>query len=463
MRPAPRLTHDRPDRVTARPAPDRWAAVAAFALVGAAVLVGAALGWAGHPVHAPAAPLFGHVMPHVGPGTPFAVLIAVAVIRWGPALAERLSWRRLLLTGWVASVAWTFALALIDGWQRGVAGRLTTPFEYLTEVPHVTDVHAMLRGFTDHILLGSPDNWTTHVSGHPPGVLLVFVGLDRLGLHGGGWAGTLCILVGCAATAAVAVTLRALGDEPAARAALPFLVLFPGAVWVGVSADGLFTGVAATSLALLAVGLTRPSWWCATLGGAGLAACAYLSYGLILLVLPGAAVVVAARTRRWPMLLWAAAGAAAVVATMSGLGFNWWEGYRLVKIRYYQGLASARSYTYWVWGNLAAFTISAGPAAAPILRRAITRLPAGVRLHRPSMRLSIDLAPPVLLCLGALAGVVAADLSGLSKAEVERIWLPFAIWLPAAAALLPAADRRRWLWLQAATALVVNHLILTSW
>lgn len=429
---------------------DRWAAGAAFALVGAAALVGGLLGLAGHPVHAPAAPLFGHVLPHVGPGTPFAIAVAVVVIHWGPALAQRLPWRRLLFAGWAASVAWTFALALVDGWQRGVAGRLTTPYEYLAEVPGVTDVRAMLRGFTDHILLNSPDNWTTHVSGHPPGVLLVFVGLDRLGLHGGAWAGVFCILVGCAATAAVAVTLRALGDEEAARVALPFLVLFPGAVWVGVSADGMFMGVSAIALALLAVGLTRSSWWCAGLGGAGLAACAYLSYGLVLIVLPAAAVVVAARAWRSPILGFAVVGAGVVVATMSGLGFNWWEGYRLVKVRYYQGLASARPYAYWVWGNLAALVISSGPAGAVILRRAVVRLP----LARTA---------PVLLCLGAAAAVAAADLSGLSKAEVERIWLPFAIWLPAAAALLPSQARRRWLWAQAATALVVNHLVLTSW
>src|SRR2546430_14705 len=83
----------------------------------------------------------------------------------------------------------------------------------------------------------------------PPGALLVFVGLDRVGLGGGIPAALLCVLVGAAAPVAVAVTLRALRDEPAARTALPFLVLFPGAVWLGVSADGLFTGVLATGLA----------------------------------------------------------------------------------------------------------------------------------------------------------------------------------------------------------------------
>jgi hypothetical protein len=62
----------------------------------------------------------------------------------------------------------------------------------------------------------------------------------------------------------------------------------------------------------------------------------------------------------------------------------------------------------------------------------------------------------------SLLAIGAADLSGLSKAEVERIWLPYAIWLLAAAACLPAAHRRRWLAVQALTALVVSHLLLTG-
>lgn len=57
--------------------------------------------------------------------------------------------------------------------------------------------------------------------------------------------------------------------------------------------------------------------------------------------------------------------------------------------------------------------------------------------------------------------MLAADLSGLSKAEVERIWLPFAVWLPVATAHLSAGHRRWWLAAQAGTALAVNHLLWT--
>jgi hypothetical protein len=424
---------------------DRWAFGIVLGLIAVAALTAALLGAAGRPVRAPAAPLFGHVLPHAGPGTPAALAVALAVIRWGPALAQRLPWRRLLAGAWAASVLWTFSLALVDGWQRGVAGRLTTRFEYLAEVPAVTDVPAMLRGFAGRIVQGGPDPWTTHVAGHPPGALLVFVGLDRWGLGGGAWAAVVCVLAGCSATVAIAVTLRTLGDERAARVAVPFLVLFPGAVWIGVSADGLFAGAAAGAVALLAVGLSRPSPWAVAAGGAGLAACAYLSYGLILLALPVLALIALYRSRR-RLVIAAVLGAAVVVAVMTLLGFAWWDGYQLVRQRYYQGLASERPYAYWVWANLAAFALCAGPVAAAVLRRAVR------------------CRTPVALVAGAWAAAAfAADLSGLSKAEVERIWLPFAIWLPAAAVLLPGRDRRWWLCVQAGTALLVNHLVLTAW
>ena len=64
--------------------------------------------------------------------------------------------------------------------------------------------------------------------------------------------------------------------------------------------------------------------------------------------------------------------------------------------------------------------------------------------------------------LAAVAAVVVADLTGLSKAEVERIWLPFAVWLVVPCALLLPRPRL-WLSAQALLALGVNHLLLTVW
>ena len=51
----------------------------------------------------------------------------------------------------------------------------------------------------------------------------------------------------------------------------------------------------------------------------------------------------------------------------------------------------------------------------------------------------------------------------LSKAETERIWLPFTIWLTAAPALLPPRSHRWWLALNVVGALALNSFVLTNW
>ncbi|USX52932.1 hypothetical protein [Lentzea sp. HUAS12] len=359
---------------------------------------------------AAAAPLFGDWQPHLGPGTPAAVLIAFLVVAKGPELARH---RFAFPIAYAASVAFTFSLAMVDGWGRFVT-RLTTDDEYLHEVPGVTDVPAMIRGFAARIPDFQPDSWATHVSGHPPGALLTFVALDRVGLGGGAAASIFCVLVGSLAVVAIPKTV---GNN----ALLPFLVLFPGAVWVGASADGMFMGVAAVGIYLL----TRKP----LLGGIVLGWCLFLSYGLVLLA-PLALVAVGRR------IGWAVAGALAVVAAFALSGFWWLDGYELVKLRYYQGIGDTRPYWYWVWANLAALALVIGPAGIRGLRGDRWVLAAGV-------------------------AILAADLSGLSKAETERIWLPFAVWLLVGAAKLD--HPRRWLTAQAITALAVNHLVLTNW
>lgn len=429
-----------------RTRPDLIAAGAALGLLALASVVGGALYLAGRPVHASSAPFTAHWLPHVGPGTPLALAVAVLVCWHGPRLAAALRWRRLLAAGYGTAVAWILALALVDGWQRGLAGRLTTKDEYLSEVGGVTDIGAMVDGFAGRIVDFQPDSWTTHVSAHPPGAFLVFLGLDRIGLGGGAWAALVCVAAGALIAVAVPVTIRALGDEDAARTAVPFLALFPGAVWIGASADGLFAGVAATGIAMLALAVTRRSLWAGAAAGALLASCLYLSYGLTLLVVPVLAVLILAR-RAAPIGVAVVAGGA-VVAAFTLAGFWWVDGYHLVVQRYYQGVATYRPYAYWVWANLALVVACAGPVAAVILRRAVPVIRRG---------------PVALLPLAGLAAILLADLSGLSKAEVERIWLPFAVWLLAGAALLPSHTRRYWLVTQAVIALLINHLLLTSW
>ena len=51
----------------------------------------------------------------------------------------------------------------------------------------------------------------------------------------------------------------------------------------------------------------------------------------------------------------------------------------------------------------------------------------------------------------------------MSKAEVERIWLPFVPWILLSCALLSERWRRAGLVLQLAVALAVEHLLNTGW
>ncbi|MGN9811329.1 hypothetical protein ACTMSW_18445 [Micromonospora sp. BQ11] len=430
-------------------------------LVGAAVAVGAVLNARGVRLHADAAPLFATWGPHVGGGTPAALLVALAVLGPGLAWARTAGWVPLLGAAWVTSVAWTLALALVDGASTGLTERLTPQAEYLHEVPRVTDVAAMVAGFSGRILDFQPDSWSTHTAGHPPGALLVFVWLDRIGLGGGTAAALACVLVGATVTVSVPVGLRALGAVDAARAVVPFLVLLPGAVWVGASADGLFAGVVAAGLALLAVrGRAAPA-----AGGLLLGFALHLSYGFVLVGLLALAVLALRPSGRLSALTAGAVGVGAVVLAFEVAGFRWWDGYRLVVERYYQGWAADRPYAYWVWANLAALLLCAGPVLGPALRRAVHTgvgaLRGGFRRAGGTRALPTVVGPTVLLPVTAAVVVLAADLSGLSKAEVERIWLPFAVWLLVATVHLPPGARRWWLAGQAATALAVNHLVWT--
>ncbi|MFY1636479.1 hypothetical protein ACN27F_24925 [Solwaraspora sp. WMMB335] len=441
-----------------------------LALILAAVVVGAVLNQRGVRLYAETAPLYAFWRPHVGWGTPVAVAIAVAVVGWGVRWARTARWGRLLGVAYLAAVAWIMSLALIDGWTAGVTERLTNQAEYLHEVHRIDSIPAMLAGFSDRIIDFQPGSWSTHTAGHPPGALLLFVWLDRVGLGGGTAAGLACILIGATMAVSVPAALRRLGAEDAARAVLPFLVLLPGAVWIGSSGDGAFTGIVAAGLALLAA--RHPG--ALLTGGVLLGFVLYLSYGFVLIGPLALAVLALRGGRLLPALLTAGAGVAAVVVAFTLAGFWWWEGYQLVVERYYQGWAAERPYGYWVWANLAAMLLSAGLVAGPALRRTVGAARLAVRRagstaladefsepRRLGGRFRAAAQPTIVLPLVAAVAIGAADLSGLSKSEVERIWLPFVVWLLVATAHLPERSRRWWLAGQAATALAVNHLLFT--
>jgi hypothetical protein len=382
-----------------------------------------------------------------GPGTLPAIAIALLGWRYAADLAARLPWRRLLLASYVVSLAWLMSLALVDG-TSGISRVLGNPYEYLESAREVEDVSVLLETYIDRIPYAADENWPTHVAGHPPALLLFFVALVRIGLGGDLAAGVVVTVLAASTAAAVLVTLRALGAEDLARRAAPFLVLTPAAVFMAVSADAVVTVVTAwgvAALALAGTGVGRRSVLWSVLAGLLFGLGVLMSYGMPLMGVLAIAVLVAARSwRPLPIAIGAALG---VVLLFAALGFAWWEAYPVLRERYFDGIAGDRPMSYWWWGNLAALAVSAGPL-----------LGAGVAsLRRSSDRVAL------LLVGAAIVMVALADASGMSKAEVERIWLPFIPWLTISCALLPEGWRRWGLGLQVSAALVVQHLFYTAW
>lgn len=396
-------------------------------------------------------PTHGYWQAKVGPGTLPALLLAAVGVWRAEAWALAWSWRRLLLVSYVAALAWLLALALVDG-TDGLTRVMGNDHEYLITARAVTDVPAVLDGYVDRIPRAHPDNWVTHVAGHPPGALLFFVGLVRVGLDGDLAAATVVVLLAASLPAATLVTLRRLGVDRPARLAAPFLVLSPAAVFLAVSADAVFAVCAAWGLAALAASATaggrRATVGWGVVAGLLLGWCVMSSYGLPLLGLLALAVLWLARSW-WPLPV-AAATASLVVLAFAVAGFAWWEAYPVLVDRYWDGIASTRPAAYWMWGNLGALLVSAGPLLG-------AGVAVAVRRHRGEDR------TVAVLALAALATIAVADLSRMSKAEVERIWLPFVPWLTLSLALLPRGWRRWGLALQVVGALLVQHLLYTTW
>jgi methylthioxylose transferase len=389
-----------------------------------------------------AAPLVGTFDLRVSGRLLAALTVGAVVVLGCPRLVERVGWRTLLFASTAAAVAWAVSLALVDGVQ-GLTSPLEARTEYLADVANVGSPGALLTTFVDRI-----GDYSIHVQGHPPGMLLLLSALDRVGLGGSGWAAGLCIAGGAAAVPAVLVAVREVAGEVTARRATPFLVIAPAAIWIATSADAFFMGVSAWAVALVVLATGRHgrrSDAYALAGGLLFGAAAFLSYGLVLLAVVPAAV--AGHRRRFRPLALAAIGATPVFLVFFAAGFWWVAGLLATRQQYFAGVGSRRPYLDFLVANAACLAIVVGPAVAVALTRVRDR-----RLW--------------LLVGGTLVVLGAAMISGMSKGEVERIWLPFAIWLLPAGAVL-AAGRQHvmsgWLGVQATAAIVVATAVKTSW
>jgi hypothetical protein len=393
------------------------------------------------PLHATARLLTWQLLP--------AISVAVVMVALVPVLARRLRWALLLPAAWSAAAGWASVLAVSEG-AAGLAGPVTEPGEYYGGLAAMGG-HPLrwLATFTEQA-----QRYPIHVKGHPPGPMLILWGLDAAGLRGPGWVATLIIAVGSSAVAAIAVTVRALAGEELARRALPFLVLTPMAVWVATSMDALFLGVGAWAVALLARGgLAR-----VVAAGLLFGALPYLSYGLLpLFAVPLAVVIVARPPAR--VLVAGLAALAVVPSAFTLAGFWWPDGVAATHEAYLAtGGSSRRSYLFFLVGDFAVLGLLTGPAVAWSLPPLVRALRRGIGRAQPDRARAVV----ALLAAAALAGTVALDLAGLTRGEVERIWVPYAAWLTVTTALRPSLGRR-WLAAQAVTALVIQGLVHSPW
>ncbi len=416
-------------------------------VVGVAAALGAVLDAQGRHIVLPTPPVLGSFGPGPRVGLLLPCAVAAVLVFMLPRVAERVSWRSLLVIVPLCALAWTLALALSEGTSgltRGPSGHT----EYLADVPTVrADPAAFLRNFTDDIA-----RYEIHVRAHPPGMVLLLAGLDRVGLGGAAWEAA--VVIGLATTAPIAVllALRATAGEEVARRASAFLAITPAAIWIATSADALYMalGAWAVALVILAVHERRADRSVALAALAGLFGGLALlgSYGMVLLAAIPVAVLWSHRTaaqRVGRAVLVAAGCAVMVLLALLPLGYSWIAGLRATKHEYHV-LDIDRPYWAFLIINLGAFALALGPASIMGL----------VSLRDRRLWMIVG---------GGLAAAALAGLSGLSSGEVERIWLPFTIWvLPAGAAL--AASRgsaRRALAVQAASAIALVSIITTQW
>jgi methylthioxylose transferase len=370
------------------------------------------------------------------------IAVGAALVRAAPGLAMRLDWRSLLAASIGGVVLWATALALVDG-TAGISAPLTSPHEYLTVVGQISSPGDFLSHFTERI-----GGYATHIRGHPPGMALVVWGLARIGV-GGPWpASVLIVIVAASMAPATLIAVRELAGEGAARRAAPFVVIAPAAIWIAVSADALFAGVGAWAVTLLVLAIRRRGTQAdlaALVGGLLFGITIFLSYGLVLLGLVPLAV--AAAHRRVRPLAIAGVGVAAVVVAFAAVSFWWLDGLEATRHEYlFRSAAVSRPYGYFLFADIAALALAVGPATFLAIARLRDR----------------SVLP---LVAGGLAAIAVADLSGMSKGEVERIWLPFMPWLLIAGSCLwrPPGSVRTWLTAQAGCAIAIEALVRTPW
>lgn len=425
--------------------PSGWVAVAVVAVAFGGVL------WWGQSLARDGVAIFLEAPPFVGrwrvlwtPALWWAVGLAALLVAWWVPAVERLRWGWVLAGSWTWALVWPAVLQWSEGWDS-LYTVLGNRRAYLPTARAIDSPRDFLATFVERL-----PSYPTHVKGHPPGATLAHWFVD---LVGGGRSDVLTatfLVVAALAAPASLIALDRLAGRAAARRAAVFAGLAPAAMWIASSPDAMFMGVVAVAVALGAVAVTdrRAVPRHAAAVGAGLLAGLALSfsYGSMLLLGPlWALAVLALRRRAAAPLISAAVGFAVVPLVFVAAGFDWFAGLEATRTAYLAGVAPGRPDRYFVVSNLVVLAVAVGPAAV-----------AAVVWLR-------DRAAWWLVG-GALAGVVAADLSTMSKGEVERIWLPAVPFIVlATTAIRGRTARRCWLAAQLGLGLLLTAVLDSPW
>jgi len=422
--------------------------VGAAALVaGLVVVTGLGLHAAGHELGTALAPF---VMAYSPQATlfalPAATLLAAAVV-----LAPRLLTRPRSGPAFGAAafgLALTLGLAVAaarrgpDAWSHvfdlGPGGSFEAKNEYLPGLP------ALEHGawfFLDRFAQMVP-SMPVNVGGHPPGLMLV---IHALGIETAGALATLCIVAAAVCAPLAYVLARTLGQgEPTARVAGLLTAMSPVVLLFGTtSADAVYAAAGLTAAILLVAPGDR-----LRMAGAGVFAIATLATWALLAIGAWATLVAWQRDGPRAALVLAVACGAAVVGVNAMLaavsGYDPFGTLVATEGLYRNSIASIRPYAFWVLGSPVAWGVMLGlPIAGAALVAVVRRRPEAVAL--------------------ALVLLIAAVM-GFTKAETERIWLPFApLACVAAAPALRASRLRPALVVLAVQALAVELLFDTVW
>lgn len=369
-------------------------------------------------------------------------MIATVAVWWLPRIAQRWGPRGAIGATALFAMGFALALAATDGWSAVIAPVIDKT-EYWAGIARARPAGNYLSTYLERQKF-----YSVHVRGHPPGFTLVLLFMRSVGL-GSAWAAAAVSFLGIGlAVGAVAFTVSRISGLDALRRALPFLALAPYAVWQGTSADAFFSGLAATGIAFFVLAMTTHSRRVEVIAAAGggmiIGASCFLTFGIP--TLGSLVLALVWRTRKFRWMVPALTGIAVVFAGFALHRYWWLSGLNNTREFYAAGTAKFRPAFYFFFANLAALAIAVGPAAL-----------AGITRMRRN--------PVAVIVAGALACVLLADASGLSKAETERIWLLYMPWISVAAATLATSiwRQRAWLGAQAVTAIIVQVMLVSKW